>query len=76
MRGYTKIDAWKLADDLTVEIYSMTKRFPREEIYGITSQIRRAASSAAANIVVGPEKPLRWEGDVKKPGISGEFLQG
>jgi four helix bundle protein len=53
MRDYTKIEAWRLADDLTVAIYEATRSFPREEIYGITSQLRRAASSAPANIVEG-----------------------
>ena len=53
MRDYTKIEAWRLADDLTVMIYKSTKGFPREELYGLTSQIRRAASSVPANIVEG-----------------------
>ena len=53
MRDYTKIEAWKAADDLAVEIYRVTKTFPREEIYGLTSQARRAAYSVAANIVEG-----------------------
>ena len=53
MRDYTKIEAWKLADDLAVAVYKVTKRFPKEELYGITSQLRRAASSVAANIVEG-----------------------
>lgn len=53
MRDYTKIEAWKLADDLTVAVYKATKSFPKEELYGVTSQLRRAASSVAANIVEG-----------------------
>jgi len=53
MRDYTKIEAWKLADDLVVAVYQVTKSFPKEELYGITSQLRRAASSVAANIVEG-----------------------
>jgi four helix bundle protein len=53
MRDYTKIEAWKLADDLTVAVYTATRSFPREEVYGLTSQIRRAASSVPANIVEG-----------------------
>lgn len=53
MRDYTKIAAWKLADDLAVSVYKATKQFPKEELYGITSQLRRAASSVAANIVEG-----------------------
>ncbi len=53
MRDYTKIEAWKLADDLTVAVYQHTQSFPREELYGLTSQLRRAASSVPANIVEG-----------------------
>jgi len=53
MRDYTKIRAWQLADDLAVVVYEATKSFPREEVYGITSQLRRAAVSVPANIVEG-----------------------
>lgn len=53
MRDYTKIEAWQLADYLTVEIYRQTRAFPCEELYGLTSQLRRAASSVPANIVEG-----------------------
>ena len=53
MRDYSKIEAWRLADDFTVAIYERTRVFPREELYGLTSQLRRAASSVAANIVEG-----------------------
>jgi four helix bundle protein len=56
MRDYTKIDAWKLADDLTVAIYEATRGFPREEVYGLTSQVRRAAYSVPANIVEGSSR--------------------
>ena len=50
MRDYTKIEAWKLVDDLTVAVYERTRSFPHEEMYGLTSQLRRAAYSAPANI--------------------------
>jgi four helix bundle protein len=53
MRDYTKIKAWEKADDLTVSIYEVTKSFPKEEIYALTSQIRRAAYSVPANIAEG-----------------------
>jgi four helix bundle protein len=53
MRDYTKIQAWKLADDLTVAIYERTRAFPREEIYGLTSQVRRSAYSMPSNIAEG-----------------------
>ncbi|HEX5399365.1 MAG TPA: four helix bundle protein [Verrucomicrobiae bacterium] len=53
MRDYTKIGAWKLADDLTVALYECTRTFPREEMYGMTSQLRRAAYSVPSNIAEG-----------------------
>lgn len=56
MRDYTKIEVWKLADDLTVAIYGATRRFPREEVYGLTSQLRRASYSVPANIVEGASR--------------------
>ena len=56
MRDYTKIKAWQLADDLAVEIYRVTKSFPKDELYAMTSQIRRAASSVPANIVEGASR--------------------
>lgn len=56
MRNFRKIKAWQLADDLAVTVYEVSKGFPKEEVYGITSQIRRAASSVAANIVEGSSR--------------------
>jgi four helix bundle protein len=56
MRNYSKIEAWRLADDLTVEIYKQTQAFPREELYGLTSQLRRASYSVPANIVEGSSR--------------------
>jgi four helix bundle protein len=56
MRDYTKIEAWKLADDLTVAVYERTRAFPREEIYGLTAQLRRASYSVPANIVEGSSR--------------------
>jgi four helix bundle protein len=56
MRDYTKIDAWRLADDLTVAVYERTRSFPKEEIYGLTSQLRRASYSISANIVEGASR--------------------
>lgn len=53
MRDYSKIEAWQLADDLAVAVYGHTRASPREETYGLTSQLRRAATSVAANIVEG-----------------------
>src|SRR6266480_4683491 len=56
MRDYTKIDAWRLADDLTVAVYEHTRSFPKQEIYGLTNQLRRASYSVPANIVEGASR--------------------
>src|SRR5437870_11001585 len=56
MKEYTKIKAWRLADDLTVAVYERTRSFPKEEIYGLTSQLRRASYSVPANIVEGASR--------------------
>src|SRR5512141_1260580 len=56
MRDYRKIEAWKLADDFTVAVYASTRAFPREELYGLTSQLRRAAYSVPANIAEGSSR--------------------
>jgi len=52
-RDFTKIKAWEHADDLCVAIYRLTRQFPKEELCGLTSQLRRAAVSVAANIAEG-----------------------
>jgi four helix bundle protein len=53
MRNYRDLQVWKKAHDLTLELYRVSQRFPREEIYGITSQLRRAAASRGANLAEG-----------------------
>ena len=53
MRDHTKLRAFELADELVVLIYQVTKGFPKEEVYGLTSQMRRAAVSIPSNIVEG-----------------------
>ena len=53
MRDHRKLRAFQLADGLVIEIYKATRSFPREEQFGITSQIRRAAISVAVNFVEG-----------------------
>lgn len=53
MQDYKKLLVWSKAHELTLNIYKVTKTFPKEEMYGLTSQIRRASSSIAINIVEG-----------------------
>ena len=60
-RDFKKIGAWELADDLCVEIYGVTRRFPKEELYGLTSQIRRSAVSVPANIAEGAGRQHKKE---------------
>ena len=52
-KNFKNIRAWELADKLAISIYKFTKNFPKEELYGITSQIRRAAVSVPSNIAEG-----------------------
>lgn len=47
------LDAWKKGHQPALEVYKTTKDFPREELYGIVSQLRRAASSVTANVAEG-----------------------
>ena len=53
MKDFKELKVWQKAHALALAIYKVTKDFPREEIYGLTSQIRRAAVSISANIAEG-----------------------
>lgn len=53
MRNYKKYKVWELGHQITLDIYEFTKDFPKEEIYGITRQMRRAAYSIPSNISEG-----------------------
>jgi four helix bundle protein len=64
VQSYRELEVWQAAMDLAAHCYRVTKPFPREELFGMTSQIRRAASSVPANIAEGQGRP-----------DSSEFLQ-
>ena len=53
MRNYRDLQVWGKAHNLTLELYRISRGFPRDEIYGITSQLRRAAVSIGANLAEG-----------------------
>lgn len=53
VKRYSDLIAWQKAMDLVEEIYKITKAFPKEETYGLTSQLRRAAVSVPSNIAEG-----------------------
>ena len=53
MRDHTKLRSFELADEVAVLVYRVTAGFPREELYGLTSQMRRAAVSVPSNIIEG-----------------------
>jgi four helix bundle protein len=53
MKTHKDLDVWKESIELVVKIYNVTKSFPKEEVYGLTSQMRRAAVSVPANISEG-----------------------
>ncbi|MCK4996846.1 four helix bundle protein [Candidatus Pacearchaeota archaeon] len=53
MQDFKKLQTWKLSFEFGKEVYKITKNFPREEMYSITSQLRRASLSISANIAEG-----------------------
>src|SRR5512146_1892940 len=61
VRSYRELVAWQKAMDLTAEVYRITKSFPNDELYGITSQLRRASVSVPANIAEGQGRQTTGE---------------
>jgi four helix bundle protein len=53
IKSYEDLDVWKIAMSLAESSYLVTRTFPREEMYGMTAQIRRASTSIPANIAEG-----------------------
>jgi len=61
IKSYRDLRVWQLGMDLAAECYQVTKPFPREETFGLTSQIRRAAAAIPANIAEGHGRGSRKE---------------
>jgi len=58
MKDFRQLKVWEKAHTLVLLVYKVTKKFPKEEIYGLTSQLRRAASSIPTNIAEGCGRSL------------------
>ena len=61
MRGYRDLGAWQKAMDLPKQVYLLTTNFPKHELYGMTSQLRRAAVSVPSNLAEGAARNSRRE---------------
>ncbi|MFA7255355.1 MAG: four helix bundle protein [Candidatus Omnitrophota bacterium] len=53
IQSFKDLKIWQLGMDIGADVYELTKKFPREELYGLTSQVRRSAVSIPANIAEG-----------------------
>ena len=60
-KPHKKLDVWRMAMDLVMEIYRITERFPKEEKYGLSNQVRRAAVSVPSNIAEGAARQTKKE---------------
>ena len=61
MQDFKKFLVWQKSHSLTLKIYSVSKIFPKEELFGLTTQLRRASSSVAANIAEGSGRKSKNE---------------
>lgn len=61
INSFKDLTVWQKAVELTVLVYSISKQFPHEEIYGLTSQLRRASVSVSSNIAEGFKRTSRKE---------------
>ena len=59
LKSYRELVAWKRSFELAKAVYDLTKAMPKEELYGMTSQMRRAAVSVSANIAEGYSRQTR-----------------
>jgi four helix bundle protein len=53
MQDFRKLDVWNLAHQLTLDVYHCSREFPRDELFGLTSQLRRSCVSIEANLAEG-----------------------
>ena len=61
IQSYRDLKVWQMAMDLAEQCYKLTRQFPRDELYGMTSQVRRSAASVAANVAEGHGRNSRGE---------------
>lgn len=61
MQNYKELKVWEKSHQLVLEVYRITASFPKEEIFGITSQVRRAVASIPANIAEGCGKSTQLD---------------
>lgn len=61
MAGYRDLKVWQLGVDIALEVYRVTAEFPKSEVYGLTSQLRRAAVSIPSNIAEGHARKTQRE---------------
>ena len=53
MRDFKQLQIWRLSHQLTLDVYALTSSFPKEEAFGLTSQLRRAVASVPTNVAEG-----------------------
>ena len=56
IQSYRDLDVWQLAMEFVLRVYAVTRQFPREEIYGLTAQLRRAAVAIPSNVSEGHQQ--------------------
>lgn len=61
VKSVEDLDVFKLSHGLTLKVYSLTRGFPKEDLYSLTSQMRRSASSVPANLIEGANRNSRPE---------------
>jgi four helix bundle protein len=57
----SKLEVWRLAHQFTLEVYRVSEKFPSSEMYGLTSQLKRSASSVPTNIIEGQARQYKKE---------------